>query len=261
MYADYHEHTSFSYDCGLPMETAVKRAIAIGVEDLCFTEHIDIGTTNTFLCDCQAYFREFSRLKALYGDKIKLKVGMEFGMQSHTIPQYQKIFDRYEFDFILLSMHQIGNKEFWSGAFQRGKSQKQYMDEYYDELFKIVSNYNDYSVLGHVDVIRRYDDYGVYPFEKVKDKLEQIFKVLIANGKGIEVNTSCYRYNIGDLMPSVDIIKFYRELGGEVITVGADSHYAEHVGYKVLETQQRLKEFGFKYICTFDKMKPEFHSL
>ena len=243
------------------MEKSVKRAIQLGMEDICFTEHIDIGTTNTFLCDCQQYFKEYNRMKNLYGDKIKIKFGMEFGMQSHTIPQFQKIFDRYEFDFILLSMHQVDNKEFWSQAFQSGKSQKQYIEEYYDELYKIVTNYNNYSVLGHMDVIRRYDRNGVYPFEKIKDKISSILEIVIKNGKGIEVNTSCYRYGIGDLMPSVNIIKLFKSLGGEVITVGADCHYEDHVGYKILETQQTLKDLGFKYICTFDKMKPKFHEI
>lgn len=261
MYADYHEHTYFSDDCCLPMETAICRAIKLGIEDMCFTEHIDIGVTSMADCDCVAYHREFNKLKQIYGNKIKLKFGMEFGMQSHTIPHYQKIFDNYDFDFILLSMHQIGNREFWSQSFQYGKSQKQYIEEYYDELYKIVTNYNDYSVLGHMDVIRRYDRNGLYPFEKIKDRIENILRVVIENGKGIEVNTSCYRYNIGDLMPSTDIIKLYRTLGGEIITVGADSHYEEHVGYKILETQQRLKELGFKYICTFDKMQPMFHEI
>lgn len=261
MLADYHQHTYFSYDCSLPMENSIKQAIKIGLEDVCFTEHMDIGTTSTFLCDCQEYFKEYTRIKKLYGDKIKIKFGMEFGMQSHTIPQFEKIFSRYDFDFILLSMHQVHNKEFWSQAFQRGKSQKQYIEEYYEELYKIVTNYNNYSVLGHMDVIRRYDHAGVYPFEKIKSKIAEILEVVIRNGKGIEVNTSCYRYNIGDLMPSTDIVKLYKELGGEVITIGADCHYAEHVGYKVKETQELLKEFGFKYICTFDKMQPDFHLL
>lgn len=261
MYADYHNHTKFSYDCGLKMEDSVKSAIAKGVEDICFTEHIDIGTTNTFLCDCKQFYAEFCRMKQLYGDKIKLKFGMEFGMQTHTIPQFEKIFSRYDFDFILLSMHQVGNKEFWSQSFQSGKTQKQYIEEYYEELYGLVTNYENYCVLGHMDVIRRYDRNGNYPFEKIKDKIKQILEVVISNNKGIEINTSCYRYNIGDLMPSINIIKLYKELGGEIITIGSDSHYAEHVGYNILKTQQILKDEGFKYVCTFDKMTPKFHLL
>lgn len=261
MYANYHAHTYFSDDCSMPMETCVKQAVKEGLDEICFTEHIDIGVYSMHDCDCKAYLKEFNRMQKLYGNRINLKFGMEFGMQSHTIPQYEKIFHSYDFDFILLSLHQINNREFWSQSFQSGKTQKQYIEEYYDELYRIVSNYNNYSVLGHMDVIRRYDRMGAYPFEKIKDKVETILRKVIENGKGIEVNTSCYRYNIGDLTPSINIIKLYKELGGEIITIGADSHYPEHVVYKIKDTEKILKDLGFKYICTFDKMLPAFHPI
>ena len=261
MFANYHAHTSFSDDCSMPMETCIKAAINERLDEICFTEHIDIGVYSMHDCDCKTYLSEFKRTQKLYGERIKLKFGMEFGMQYHTIPQYEKIFHSYDFDFILLSLHQINNKEFWSQAFQSGKTQKQYIEEYYEEIDKIVSNYNNYSVLGHMDVIRRYDRNGAYPFYKIKDKIKTILKKVIKNGRGIEVNTSCYRYNIGDLTPSTEIIKFYKDLGGEIITIGADSHHPEHVAYKIKETEKSLKELGFKYICTFDKMQPIFHTI
>ena len=261
MFANYHAHTYFSDDCSMPMEDCIRAAIKEELNEICFTEHIDIGVYSMHDCNCEAYLKEFNRMNKLYGDKIKLKFGMEFGMQSHTIPQYKKIFSSYDFDFILLSMHQINNKEFWSQSFQSGKSQKQYIEEYYEELDRIVSNYNDYSVLGHMDVIRRYDRNGVYPFEKIKDKIKHILKKVIKNDKGIEVNTSCYRYNIGDLTPSINIIKLYKELGGKIITIGADSHHPEHVAYKIKDTEEILKDLGFKYFCTFEKMSPTFHEI
>ncbi len=261
MLANYHAHTSFSDDCSMLMEDCLKSAISKGLEEICFTEHIDIGVYSMHDCDCKSYYAEYKRLKNIYGSKINIKFGMEFGMQSHTIKQYERIFKEYPFDFIILSMHQINNLEFWSQSFQRGKSQKQYIEEYYDELYKIVTNYNNYSVLGHMDVIRRYDKNGAYPFELVKDKIEAILKIVIQSGKGIEVNTSCYRYNIGDLTPSLNIIKLYKSLGGEIITIGADSHHPEHVCYKIKETEELLKELGFNYICTFDKMIPQFHKI
>ena len=261
MFADYHNHTDFSYDCGLPMETSIRQAIKLGIQDICYTEHFDIGSISSYTCDSHSYYETFKKLKQVYGDKVSLKFGMEFGVQTHTVPMFEKLFGSYPFDFILLSMHQVDNKEFWNQSFQRGKSQKQYIEEYYDELLGIVKKFNNYSVLGHMDVIRRYDRNGDYPFEKIMYKIEDILKIVIENGKGIEVNTSCYRYNVGDLMPSTDIIKLYKKLGGEIITVGSDSHYSEHVGYRVLETQQALSELGFKYVCTFEKMVPTFHSI
>ena len=112
-----------------------------------------------------------------------------------------------------------------------------------------------------MDLMRRYDKYGEYPFEKSKDQIEQILINLINNGKGIEVNTSSFRYKLNDLTPSRGILKLYKELGGEIITLGSDSHREIQLGSKILYVRDILKSMGYKYFTTFDKMKPSFHPL
>ena len=109
--------------------------------------------------------------------------------------------------------------------------------------------------------MRRYDRFGEYPFEKFKDIAEEILKLVIEKGKGIEINTSSFRYKLKDLTPSRDILRFYRELGGEIITIGSDSHRAEQLGQNLLLVREELKNLGYKYFCTFDKMKPIFNKL
>ena len=106
-----------------------------------------------------------------------------------------------------------------------------------------------------------YDKAGTYPFEKLKPLLTEILRTVIADGKGIEINTSSQRYGLTDLTPSRDILKLYRELGGRILTIGSDSHKPEHLGAFIDETKQELKMLGFKEFCTFDKMKPVYHLL
>lgn len=262
MLADYHMHTSFSNDSEYPMESAVKQALEIGLDEICFTEHIDYGVKSWELnCDCEKYLKEFNRCKALYGDQISMKFGMEFGMQVHTIDEFQKTFEQYPFDFIILSCHQVDDMEFWNYQFQKEKSQEEYNQRYYEEILKVVQNYQNYSVLGHLDMIRRYDPAGDYPFEKVKDLVDEILKTVIQNGKGIEVNTSCYRYHLPDLTPSHEILERYHNLGGHILTIGSDAHDGAWIGCKVQETQQELKRIGFSDICTYDRMVEVYHKL
>ena len=182
-------------------------------------------------------------------------------MQAHTIEQYEKLYAKYPFDFIILSVHEVEDKELWTQDFQRGRTQKEYNERYYEELLYPVQNYHDYSVLGHMDLINRYDKEGIYPFEKIKPILTKILKIVIADEKGIEVNTSSYRYGLSDLTPSRDILKLYQELGGHILTIGSDGHKPEHLGAFIDETKQELKMLGFKEFCTFDKMKPVYHQL
>lgn len=290
MFADYHIHTYYSDDSTYPMEQVVKDAISKGITDLCFTDHVDYGIKEDadkltpeqrqelkvkiqhpnvpqYNVDYPAYVAEYQDLKEKYADKINLKLGMEFGLQIHTIPQYQKLFNSYPFDFIIMSCHQVENKEFWTQEFQQGRSQDEYNQRYYDEILAQVKNYHDYSVLGHLDLIARYDKAGIYPFAKIRDKIAEILKIVIADGKGIELNTSSVRYKIHnaqgeqELTPSREILALYKELGGRIITVGSDSHKPEHLGAYIAEQSQELLKLGFKEICTFEKMQPIFHKL
>lgn len=158
-------------------------------------------------------------------------------------------------------MHEVDDKEFWTQDFQRDKTQEEYNMRYYEELLYLVRHYHNYSVLGHMDLITRYDNEGIYPFENIKPIVSKILKTVIADGKGIEVNTSSHRYGIEDLTPSRDILKLYKELGGRIITIGSDSHKPEHLGVYIDETKVWLKELGFNEVCTYEKMMPVFHEL
>lgn len=85
--------------------------------------------------------------------------------------------------------------------------------------------------------------------------------IVIKNGKGIELNTSYHRYGLKDATPSVNILKRYRELGGDIITIGSDSHSPEQLGTYIENARQLLKSLGFCYFCTYDKMQPVYHNL
>ena len=116
-------------------------------------------------------------------------------------------------------------------------------------------------MLGHLDLIRRYDNAGDYPFEYTKPLIREILQIVIQDGKGIEVNTSSYRYGLNDLTPSEEILHLYRELGGTILTIGSDSHKPEQLGAHISDTRKRLKELGFRSFCTYAEMKPVFHEL
>ena len=280
MLADYHVHTDYSDDSTYPMEDVVTDAIERGLDEVCFTDHVDYGVKRDWddplgvvyraggpgepermaiaNVDYPRYVAQISELQARYGNRIRIKLGLEFGMQVHTIPQYEKLFSSYPFDFIILSIHEVGDKELWTQDFQRGLTQPEYNERYYEAMLEVVRTYHDYSVLGHLDLITRYDLAGVYPFEKVRPIIEEILKVVIADGKGIEVNTSSHRYGLSDSTPSEDILRLYHELGGEVITIGSDSHAPEHLGAYLAEAQDQLRSLGYRYTCTYEGMKPTF---
>lgn len=261
MLADYHIHTNYSEDSSVKMQEYINVAINNGYSEICFTDHIDYGTPFCFSCDVENYLKDIKYLQKKYENVINIKFGMEFGAQAHHKDYFENIFNKYDFDFIILSFHLICDKDLWDRSFQKGKTQAQFNREYYEEIYKTIQVYKKYSVLGHLDLIRRYDDFGEYPFEYSKDIIEEILLNVINDNKGIELNTSSFRYRLKDLMPSVDILKFYKELGGQIITIGSDCHYLNDFGYKIPEMKEFLKSIGYKYFCTFDKMTPKFIEL
>ena len=287
MYADYHLHCEFSDDSSEPMEVQVKKAISEGLDEICFTDHVDYGIkrdwddprgievrhviehgveTDLTLANVNypLYFSRLHEMQKKYSDQITIRQGLEFGIQSITVPQYEALFDRYasELDFVLFSMHQVNNLEFWTQDFQKGKTQKEYNDEYYREIYTTMQLYKKYSCLAHLDLLARYDLNGVYPFEKEKEILAEILKLVIQDGKGIEINTSSWKYGLKDTQPSRAILKLYKDLGGKIVTVGSDAHSSKELGEHIRDAYTILKEeIGIHEVCTFDHMQPVFHAI
>lgn len=261
MLADYHMHTSFSEDSQCPMEDMVQRAIQLGLDEIAFTEHVDYGVTRCTNCDYEKYFAMLQKMQQKYKNRIVIRKGIEFGVQVHTAGRFKEDSEKYDFDFIILSNHQIDNKEFWNYHFQEGKTQEEFQQAYYEAYYRVVKAYKDYSVLGHLDMIKRYDRCGEYPDEKILGIAEKILRTVIADGKGIEVNTSCFKYGLKDLTPSTELLRLYHRLGGKILTIGSDTHETEHLGDHIKEVRQILKGIGFEYFCTFDKMQPIYHRL
>lgn len=276
MFCDYHTHTIFSDDSEYPMEECVKDAISLRIKEICFTDHVDYGVKydlkdlkpeevegKVLNVDFEKYFPEIERVKELYKGNISIKTGLEFGVQKQTIPQYEELFKKYPFDFIIMSVHEIDNKELWNHSFQDGKTEAEYYSLYFENIYYLVQNFHNYSVLGHLDLLKRYDEKDGYnPFVENKEIITKILKYIIADGKGIELNTSTKKYHLDDLMPSRDILRLYLELGGEILTIGSDSHCKKDLtNSHIEELKQELREIGFKKFCTFEKMQPTFHEL
>lgn len=208
------------------------------------------------------YIAKVRTMQQEYGDQITIRTGVEFGLQKHTIPLFNYVYKlyKYDFDFIILSVHQVENKELWQD-FQDGRTQEQYNKLYYEELLYVVRHFKSYSVLGHLDLIARYDKRGSLAFSKIRPYVEEILKIVLMDGKGIELNASSHRYGLPDTTPQRDILKLYRQMGGKIITIGTDSHSPRQMGSYIEESQEILRSLGFKAFCTYEHMKPVFHDL
>jgi histidinol-phosphatase (PHP family) len=141
--------------------------------------------------------------------------------------------------------------------FQRYKDIKSAYTAYFEEVYKLAS-YGNFDVLGHLNLVHRR---GVqflpeYSYEMFKSEIDDILKALISKGAGIEINTSGFRYHGGDMLPGIDVVKAYIKLGGNIITVGSDSHYVKDTFFGLIRAYEALDKAGIKEITVFKNRKP-----
>ncbi len=260
MFFDYHVHSNFSPDGSMSMDECISHAIDKNIEEMCFTDHLDIDfpAFSEENLDYEKYSSSIDEVRKKYEGRIKINKGIEIGMQPHIINQIYDYIDGKKFDFIIGSIHVVNGHDICDSSFYEGKSKKEVYNEYLDALYTCIKAFKDFNVLGHIDIIKRYchfEDRNMY-FEEFGDYITPIYKELIQSGRGIEINTSGIRYKVGSAHPTVDLLKAYRNLGGEIITTGSDSHSYEYLAYNFGPTLDILRDCGFKYITIFRDRKP-----
>ena len=252
---DYHVHSDFSFDCDSPMDAVCGQALQCGLSELMFTDHIELDFKgNDYAFDYDYYFDTIAAAREKY-PTLTIGCGVEMGIQPHLSARLQKVLGTHQWDFIIGSVHIINNLLVYNGEFAAGRNKKQTYREYLEKVFHAVKTAPSFDVLAHIDLIRRdcsYDDRNLI-WQDFPDELDAILRELISRGSGIEINTASVRYGLEGFHPHISILKRYRELGGEIITCGADSHYVSQAGSNLREAYQLLIEAGFKYVSTFDK--------
>ena len=260
---DVHMHSQFSGDSNTPQEEMISAAIKRGLAGICFTDHLDINyppDPNEFLLDLPNYHSSVMAYQEKYSDKIQIRFGIELGLQPHLAALHTDILSQYPFDFVIGSSHVVHGFDPYYQEFYHGKDEKAAYREYFESILENIKVFHDFDVYGHLDYVVRYGPTRNenYCWEDYKDVIDEILRTLISLGKGIELNTGGFKYGLGHPNPTEEIICRYRELGGEIITIGADAHKPEHVAYDFEKVSSILKDAGFQYFTVFKNRKPEF---
>ena len=262
---DCHMHSSFSADSDTPMEVMIHRAVETGLQGITFTEHLDPDYPVTpdnldFSLNIPAYKEKLAELSDMYKDKIQVRFGIELGLQMHLGEYFDSLLSQTPFDFVIGSSHLV--HPYYPEFFEERKEFLCYM-EYFESILENISAYDGFDVYGHIDYVVRYgpNKNREYSYGRYKDILDEILKKLISMGKGIELNTGGYHYGLGEPNPCTAVIRRYRELGGEIITIGADAHTPDKIACAFDKAASVLEACGFRYYTIFKDRKPEFISL
>lgn len=265
---DCHMHSFFSADSDTSMEDMVKQAISCGLSGICFTEHLDPDYPDTpegleFSLDLPAYQSRLTALKETYRKKIQIHFGIELGLQPHLAPYFNDLLSEYDFDFVIGSSHLVHGYDPYYPEFFEGRQESRCYREYFESVLENLKAFDEMDTYGHLDYVVRYgpNKNRDYSYIKYQDILDEILRTLAAKNIGLELNTGGYHYGLGQPNPCIPVIKRYRELGGEIITIGADAHTPEKVAYSFDKAAAVLEECGFSYYTIFEKRKPVFLNL
>ncbi len=261
--ADMHMHSYFSSDSDISPEEMARGAVGKGLEMLCFTDHYDKddcdwGAEDVF--DPQDYFARMEQVQSDFAGQIQVQIGVELGLQPYLADFYHDFVGKYPFAFVIGSVHSVEHSDIATGKIFEGRSDEEVYWQVLTEMLEDVRlSAEDFDVLGHLDYMTRYGrETDSYSYEKYADLIDEILRTLIEHGKGLELNTSGLRYGLSYAHPQKAVLKRYRELGGEIITVGADAHAPDQIAFAFDQAAEILEECGFKYYTEFMNKKPVF---
>ena len=266
--ADYHVHSSCSPDGRLSMAEMARAAMAQGLDEICFTDHVDTIHWHDYApvwdFDWEKSQKQLCEAQALCGDRLCIKRGAELGEAAMSFERADHLLDHAPtLDFVIGSVHMAGKAfDYMDLYFIPQRDEKYYhavIDSYLADVAAI-ARWGRFQVLGHLTLPLRYINENYHAgltFDKHMDQLAEIFRIIIPQGIGLECNTN--RGN--EPLPGAEILKLYREMGGEIITLGTDAHSADYVGCAIRERQALLRDCGFRYFTTFTKGQAAFQPL
>lgn len=273
---DCHCHTANSPDGEGSVIQLCERACELGLKALGVSEHCEanrlfsqeyygVEPKNEYeIFDNKDIFeksvRDNTAAKEEFSDRLNMLCGIELGQPYADFENSEKLVSDERLDFVTASAHELVDKEDFAFLRYSKDNVNAYLKEYFDDIYAMCK-WGKFDILAHLTYPLRYIEgiakikVDITPYREI---IAESFKLLIEKGKGIEINTSGLRQPYGKTFPTLDYIKLYRSLGGEIISLGSDAHCAADLGKGIKEGAELAKEAGFENICYFKKRKPNF---
>ena len=260
---DNHNHSQFSFDGKrTSLEASAKSAAAQGLGGLAFTDHCDFfippvkkasGEIVPEWFDVSAQQEEIERVQK--DSAVRILKGIEIGLHEQCREQIRKVLTENRFDQIIASVHYLDDVDPYLGEYYDGKDWREAYGKYLETIWREMTWLGDFDIMGHYDYIVRYAPYpqNCIRYKDFADLFDTMFTYLIQEGKALEINTKSYLGHRGrEVLLDNDVLLRYRELGGEIISLGSDSHEAERVGANFGHFADLLKSLGFRWTAHYE---------
>lgn len=259
---DYHMHSIVSFDGHDRGEALARAAEGRGLTEICFTDHVDfdpLSPVQTMVFDINTYNREYENLEI---PGLKIRKGMEFGLTDGNESLLLQRLSQRHYDFVLGSVHFVNGMDVYFKEYWKDKIPFDAQRLFLETTLRQVREHQDFDVLAHLTFLMKSPYNPVrapLSYDAHREVLDEILLTLAQKGKGLEMNTSGVDRSVG-FLPTIDFFRRFKDLGGEIVTVGSDAHRADRVGQYCPEAAKMLGEI-FGYVCTFQDRKPIFHKI
>ena len=274
---DCHTHTQFSVDSEADINACIARAAQLGLAAFAITDHCECnrwypedhypGETVypyfDFGTDFENSLSAVTELKEQWNGRLNLICGVEMGQATHDFRIAERIVSDKRLDFVLGSMHQLPKTEDFCFIDYSQFTEAEIYDlcqRYFQEIYKLCK-WGKFDVLAHLTYFLRYikGGYGIsVDISRFDEIIAESFRELIEKGKGIEINTSGLRQGFGDTFPDLKYVKLFRELGGEILSIGSDSHTVNDIAANVSDGAEIARAAGFTRLAYFRERRPCF---
>ncbi len=258
--SDCHSHSNCSPDGEHSPGAMAERARELGLYAYTLTDH----------CECNEYEGKYRERQAIaLAEMEKLSVpkglvflkGIELGQATQNPEGAREAVEKYPYDFVIGSLHNLRDKEDFYYMDCREKPREEIdglLDAYWDELLEMIE-LGGFDSLGHLTYPLRYiqGEQGVIvDLERHYEKIDGVFKSLMEHKKALEVNSSSFFNGLGETMPGPGLLRRYYELGGRLLTFGSDSHRTEHLGRGIDRAMAEAREIGFTEFALYRQHEP-----
>ncbi len=257
---DMHTHTDNSQDGNHSATYMAEIAESNGIACLAFTDHceVDVFYRDGFDRRAKQSYFEISKTRSAFDGRLEILRGIELA-QPHYEPELAtKIITAQQYDVVIGSIHNLrGREDFYYMTSFDGINVEDMINEYYDEIIGMLE-WGNFDVLAHITYPFRYifNILGyVEDINKYSKKVDELLKLCAEKDKALEINMGGLKYPINLPSPTLETVKRFKELGGKLISVGSDSHYAERIGFGIPQAYEIAREAGFKAVAKFNERK------
>lgn len=259
---DLHTHTDNSFDGHHSTMFLCETAYMKGLRAVAFTDHLEMDAffRDSFDRTAIQSFFEVAKARSAFNGRLMVCVGAELGQAVYNKPVAEKLLDKMKYDFVIGAIHNLPEvQDFYYMNFDdESIDYMELLRQYFEWELKL-AEWARFDTLAHLTYPLRYI-VGNYKkpvdMSKFSEIIDEILITLIKNQKALEINTAGLRQPIGVTSPDESILKRYKELGGKLITIGSDAHYAEHLGAGIEQGYELALKCGFDSVAVYQDRTP-----